>query len=314
MKWTKLGRIFCPESNFDWMRTHAAGPIAEHIEGDRFRIYFGCRDDANRTSIGSLEIDLARIDRVSGLTELPVVSPGAPGLFDDSGASMGCLVQNGAARYLYYLGWNLGVTVPWRNSIGLAISSNGEPGFRKVSRAPIVDRSEVDPFSVSYPWVMHDGGRWRMWYGSNLGWGRDQADMEHVIKHAESPDGIEWHRGGTVAIALKSPDEHGLAKPCVVRDGSLYRMWYSYRGNAPYRIGYAESVDGTQWVRMDHEAGIDVSASGWDSESIQYAHVFRHRECWYMLYNGNGYGKTGFGLAISANGPEAERLCRKGQG
>jgi hypothetical protein len=144
---------------------------------------------------------------------------------------------------------------------------------------------------------MHDGGRWRMWYGSNLDWGAEQTDMAHVIKYAESDDGIHWRRDGIIAIGPKSPDEYAIAKPCVLKDGALYRMWYSYRGRA-YRIGYAESDDGVRWKRKDADAGIDVSATGWDSESIQYAHVFRYGERLYMLYNGNGYGKTGFGLAI----------------
>jgi len=91
------------------------------------------------------------------------VSPGAPGLFDDSGTSTGCLVAHGSVRYLYYLGWNLGVTVPWRNTIGLAVSTGAAAAFEKYSLAPLVDRSAVDPFSISYPWVMQDGGRWRMW-------------------------------------------------------------------------------------------------------------------------------------------------------
>jgi predicted GH43/DUF377 family glycosyl hydrolase len=301
MKWIKQGRVFCPDGNFDWMRSHAAGPLAEHMEGDRFRVYFGCRDAANRTSIGQLELDITRPDRVLDLSPTPVVAPGARGLFDDSGVSTGCLVRNGSVRFLYYLGWNLGVTVPWRNTIGLAVSRAGETGFEKFSRAPLLDRAEADPFSISYPWVMHDGGRWRMWYGSNLSWGAKAEDMGHVIKYAESDDGILWRRDGKVAIGARSPGEYAIAKPCVVKDGALYRMWYSNRGVA-YRIGYAESDDGMAWRRMDEEVGIDVSASGWDSESIQYAHVFRHREHLYMLYNGNGYGKTGFGLAICAEG------------
>jgi hypothetical protein len=75
-------------------------------------------------------------------------------------------------------------------------------------------------------------------------------------------------------------------------------MWYSYRGES-YRTGYAESQDGINWQRKDEEAGIDVSPSGWDSEMIAYAHVFNHRGKRYMLYNGNGYGKTGIGLAVN---------------
>ncbi len=298
MKWTKVGRVFCPDGNFDWMRTHAAGPIAEHLHSDVFRVYFGCRDAENRTSIGSLELDLARPDRIANLSREPVVAPGSAGHFDDSGTSTGCLVQHGERRFLYYLGWNLGVTVPWRNSIGLAVSDGPDAPFRKFSPAPIVDRGPTDPFSISYPWVMRDGGRWRMWYGSNLAWGSLATAMAHVIKYAESDDGIHWKREGRIAIPARSREEYAIAKPCVLKEGSLYRMWFSHRGDS-YRIGYAESSDGTTWQRRDDETGVGVSPSGWDSESVQYAFVVRHRARLYMLYNGNRYGATGFGLAFS---------------
>ena len=297
-----MGRVFCPEGNFDWMRTHAAGPIAEHLEGDWFRVYFGCRDERNRTSIGSLDMEITRPERVHNLSSDPVVAPGSLGHFDDSGASTGCIVAHAGRRYFYYLGWNLGVTVPWRNSIGLAVSETPAAPFRKFSPAPVVDRGPVDPFSISYPWVLCEGGRWRMWYGSNLSWGRDAADMAHVIKYAESDDGIHWRREGRIAIAAQSRSEYAIAKPCVLKEGGLYRMWYSCRGDA-YRIGYAESHDGLDWERRDADVGIDVSPSGWDSESIQYAFVFRHRDRLYMLYNGNRYGATGFGLAVSEGEP-----------
>jgi hypothetical protein len=49
---------------------------------------------------------------------------------------------------------------------------------------------------------------------------------------------------------------------------------------------------------MDSRAGIGVSASGWDSEMIEYPFVFDHAGARYMLYNGNGYGKSGFGIAV----------------
>jgi hypothetical protein len=74
-------------------------------------------------------------------------------------------------------------------------------------------------------------------------------------------------------------------------------MWYSYRGEH-YKIGVADSTDGILWQRKDSEVGIDVSETGWDSEMIEYAHVFELRNHLYMFYNGNGYGKTGLGYAI----------------
>jgi predicted GH43/DUF377 family glycosyl hydrolase len=297
MKWIKQGQIFCPQNHAEWMVSHAANPVVEPLEDGCLRVYFSCRDKDNRSSIGFFEFDPLQPDQILRVASQPLIGPGALGLFDDSGTVMGCLVTVGNTRYLYYLGWNLGVTVPWRNSIGLAISEGHDLAFRKYSRAPILDRSEVDPFSISYPWVLRDGSRWKMWYGSNLAWGTTQYDMAHVIKYAESDDGIHWERQDVVAIPLLSPAEYAISKPCVLKEQGIYKMWYAYRGPA-YRVGYAESPDGIYWERKDAAAGINVSESGWDSEMIEYACVFDHAGQRYMLYNGNGYGKTGIGLAV----------------
>jgi len=297
MKWNKLGLVFCPNDNHAWMRTHAANPVAEHIDGDIYRVYFSCRDDQNRSSVAWADLDLRKPTQVLRVSDRPILGPGPPGAFDDSGTSMGWLLKVSGRRYLYYLGWNLGVTVPWRNSIGLAISDSVEGDFAKHSMAPILDRNVCDPFSVSYPCVLCEESHWRMWYGSNLSWGADQKDMAHAIKYAESTDGIHWRRDGKIVLNFKSPEEYAMSKPCVILEGSRYRMWYSFRGHA-YRIGYAESPDGLQWERMDREVGIDVSNSGWDSDTVEYPFVFEHCGRKYMLYNGNGYGRTGFGIAI----------------
>ena len=45
--------------------------------------------------------------------------------FDDGGAMPSWLVEHGDILYLYYIGWTAGVTVSYRNSIGLAISDDG---------------------------------------------------------------------------------------------------------------------------------------------------------------------------------------------
>jgi len=297
MQWQKLGLVFCPADNYEWMVSHAANPIAKHLEEDVFRIYFSSRDQENRSSIGFVEIDIKHPDQILRLCDKPVIHHGEQGGFDDGGTSMGCLISEDNTEYLYYLGWNLGVTVPWRNSIGLAIRNSSEPNFTKYSKAPILDRNEIDPYSLSYPWVRREETIWKMWYGSNLKWGSQQTDMAYVIKYAESDDGINWVRKGIICIDFKSQDEYAISRPCVLKDGELYKMWYSYRGTS-YRIGYAESKDGIHWTRMDEPVGIDVSESGWDSEMIEYPQVFDHQGRRYMLYNGNGYGRTGFGLAV----------------
>jgi hypothetical protein len=74
-------------------------------------------------------------------------------------------------------------------------------------------------------------------------------------------------------------------------------MWYSYRG-LKYRIGYAFSKDGLVWTRRDSDAGLSVTPGDWDGDMIEYPFVFDHGNHRWMLYNGDGYGQTGFGLAV----------------
>lgn len=297
MQWKKLGRVFVPDNHHPWMETHAANPVVEHLDEDIYRVYFSGRDNNNRSSIGYVDVDINPPFKIIGVAPRPLVVPGERGMFDDSGVSLGCIVNVEGRKFLYYLGWNLGVTVPWRNSIGLAIFNEKSGMYEKFGKAPLLDRCEVDPYTISYPYVMKDGNIYRMWYGSSLGWGKDWMEMAFVIKYAESHDGIHWNREGHIALNFKSDKESAIARAFVLNEKEKYKMWYSYRGDS-YRIGYAESTDGVQWTRKDELAGIDVSSEGWDSESVEYPFIFDHKGRRYMFYNGNGFGKTGFGLAV----------------
>lgn len=280
------------------MRAYAAVPIAEHLRGTIFRIYFSSRDDQNRSHTGWIVIDLMEPQRILDISYEPVVGPGELGCFDDSGAMATWLTTVADTRYLYYIGWNLGVTVPFRNSIGLAVSHNGGR-FTRYAMGPIVDRTPTEPHFTASCCVLQDEGVWRMWYLSCVGWTMHQGRPRHHyhLKYATSLNGINWERNGHIAIDFASTDEFAISRPSVIRDRELWRIWYSYRGER-YRIGYAESEDGITWTRRDHEVGIDVSPSGWDSEMIEYPHVFDHEGRRYMVYNGNDYGRTGFGLAV----------------
>jgi hypothetical protein len=84
-----------------------------------------------------------------------------------------------------------------------------------------------------------------------------------------------------------------------------YRDIYNYKNKeGGYRIGYASSIDLINWHRNDEMAGMKISESGWDSEMVNYPHVFMLDGETYMLYQGNGMGKSGFGLAKMENSPE----------
>jgi hypothetical protein len=304
--------LYCPQGEYDWNVSHAAVPFADRMEGERYRIYFTGRDLTNRSQIGFLELDLQEPSRIQCLTPEPVVRVGRPGTFDDSGAMMSWLVDYREEKYLYYVGWNLGVTVPFRNSTGLAISRDGGRSFVKFSEGPLLDRDSCDPCGATNPCVLVEGRIWRMWYLSCMEWKLEGGRPRHYyhIKYAESRDGVQWKKTGIVCIDFQSSQEYAIARPCVLKDRGLYKMWYSHRGES-YRIGYAESKDGLHWIRKDEEAGMESSASGWDSEMVAYAHVFDPPGVRAMVYNGNGYGKTGFGLALLQKEPVLDRGDRR---
>lgn len=301
MNWHKLQHIFAPEKKHSWMQSHAANPFAVWKEDGIYRIYFTCRDAESKSHVGYVDVDFNNKFKILQISNEPIIEPGELGMFDDSGVAMGYYIVIENVPHIYYLGWNLKVTVPWLNTIGLAKQNNVTGKFEKVSRAPIMDRSDEDPFSISYPSILYENGKYKMWYGSNLKWGKLQHEMNHVIKYAESIDGYNWHRTNIIAVNNIHEGEYALSKPYVIKEENIYKMWYSYRANKnieTYRIGYAISMDGLNWIRKDEEVGINVSENGWDSEMICYPSIVKYQNNTYMLYNGNGYGKTGFGIAI----------------
>jgi hypothetical protein len=299
MRWVKKGLIFEPAQQASWIGTHAALPILQELDV-RDRLFLTSRDSAGRSHIGYVEIARDHPATILSVPPTAVLSPGALGAFDDAGVTTSCIAEHDGRVWLFYTGWSLGRSVPFYLNVGLAWSDDGGRSFARASAAPLLDRTTVDPYLTASPWIVIENDLWRMWYVSGTAWTATAEGPQHRyhIKYAESRDGLNWNRQGVVCIDYQSADEYAFGRPCVVRDGATYRMWYSYRGPA-YRIGYAESADGIMWTRLDSTNVVGVSESGWDSEMTAYPCVFRRGGRLHMLYNGNGYGRTGIGLAES---------------
>jgi hypothetical protein len=299
MKWHKKGLIFEPSGKVDWISRYAWIPTVDQISADRFKVFFAGRNEDNLSQVGYFTFDINDPLDILEISKTPVLELGPLGTFDDSAVIPSWIVEDQGIRYMYYIGWSQGKRVPYYSNIGLAISEDGGATFSKYSKGPLIDRNDIDPYMTASPCVRIENGIWRLWYLSNTQWtpGSDGPMPRYHIKYAESTDGINWRREGTVCIDFKNEEEFAIARPCVIHDDGKYKMWYSYRGDS-YRIGYAESNDGIKWERQDQQVGIDVSPSGWDSEMLEYAYVFSHSGVKYMLYNGNNYGYDGVGLAI----------------
>lgn len=298
MNWNKHGLIFHVDKNSDWMQTHASLPFADHLKNNDFRIFFSSRNSDNRAQVGFIDIDITQPNKILNQSVNPVLSIGDLGSFDEYGIMGSSLVNFKGKKYLYYIGWNIGTSIPFRWSIGLAISKDGGKTFEKFSKGPILDRNHIDPYMVSSPTVIYDNDLWRMYYISptTCFYENNIFKAPYNIRYAESEDGINWKRNGVVAVDFKYQNEFAIGRASIIKENNLFRMWYSYSIDK-YRIGYAESDDGIKWERKDEEVGITVSKSGWDSESIEHCYVFNHLNSKYMLYSGNDFGKSGFGLA-----------------
>ena len=307
MKWKKGGLIFRADNNYEWMATHAYLPLPLKISEKVLRIYFATRSKDIRSAMTFIEVDIDNPSRVLYVHDRPVLSAGELGTFDDGGVGPFSIVNHDKRIYLLYGGWNASVTVSYRNAIGLAVSDDNGLTFQRVCEGAVVDRNQYEPFFTAACDVMEDGGKWKMWYGSATGWIPVQGKPEprYQIKYAESRDLINWVRKNTTCIEYKMEGEAN-ARPCVIKEDSLYKMWYCYRGsidyrtdtNQSYRLGYAESVDGIDWTRKDEDIGIDRSADGWDSVMMCYPYIYEHLGKKYLLYNGNGFGESGIGYAV----------------
>jgi hypothetical protein len=302
-RWTKRGLLISTPTGQPWASSHAALPAIEALDERRVSVYHSPRDECGRAHIARacVEAEPAGTLKVTAYDFKPVLSPGALGTFDDSGVTMSCVVDGEDATHLYYTGWTLGVSVPFYFYAGLARRPLGERDFRRYSPSPILERDTVDPYLTASPWVLLDGDTWRMWYVSCTGWEMGCEEPRHYyhLRYAESTDGIHWRRDGKVAIDFIDDSEYAISRPCVIRDADRYRMWFAARGER-YLMGYAESPDGFAWERHDEWAGLEPSSSGWDSEMVAYPAIFDLRGERYLLYNGNGYGRSGIGYATQS--------------
>jgi len=305
MRWVRKGRIFDPRRHKDWAGTHAQVPTPL-LYPDRIRVFYADRTADNKSFATYLDIDRHDFTNILYCHKGPILPFGARGTFDDDGMMPGVAVRHDGLVYLYYTGWNRGVTVPYRNSIGILVSEDDGTSFRRLYEGPVIDRSPQEPHMAVTPHILKEGALWRMWYISGLDWADIDGRLEpvYVIKDATSYDGLSWDRPNRQCIE-QAHELEAFAHPCVVKHGDRYRMWYCFRhsrdfrdGAGAYRMGYAESADGVAWERIDRVGGLDVVPEGWDSTMTCYPSVFEIDGRLVMIYNGNGFGQTGFGYAV----------------
>lgn len=298
-RWKKLGQLFTPEhGTHPKLISHAANPLPVQLSGDVYRVFYSGRDDKNRSSVGAVDIDIVQ-RKILTAHSAPFFEHGPLGSFYADGVSIGnCYTVNGV-QYMLFMGWQAPANGHWRGDIGRLIVTP-QLTLELDSSTPLMTVDEIDPISLSYPWVQAHEHGFDMWYGSTRTWNAGNGEMLHVIQYASSVDGHIWYRNG-LAVPYELGQAQAFSRPTVASTApETLDMWFSYRSGLgeKYRIGYATSKKKNNWQLDLAKAGIEPSKQGWDSEMIEYPFVFNHSGHYYMLYNGNSYGKTGFGLAV----------------
>jgi predicted GH43/DUF377 family glycosyl hydrolase len=312
MKWRKLGQIFefnC--SGFaDEFFGYAQSPQALVFE-DRVRFYFSTRLPPENGKFVSVVqyVDMSKDFRtVLGRSRGTVVPLGKLGTFDEHGIFPFSVFRHEDAVWGYSNGWNRRKSVSVDTAIGLAISRDEGRTFTKLGDGPVLGPSLQEPYLVCDPFVRMFDGAFHMWYIYGTGWKSDvpgePPDRTYVIAHATSADGINWQRQNQPIIEQTHPEEC-QALPTVVKLGKRYHMLFCHRHTfgfrtesaRAYRLGYAWSDDLVHWHRDDSLCGLDASTDAWDSNMVCYPHMFSCDDRTYLAYNGNNFGRDGFGLA-----------------
>ncbi len=317
MKWKKLGKIFDPTEHKLANNCFEYAQSPQTIVFDDFvRIYFSTREKdetgkfLSHVSFVDMDKNFKNVLQVSNQTVVPL---GKLGCFDEHGIFPMNVVRNEEKIFAYTTGWNRKVSVSADASIGFAISEDNGLTFKKSGDGPILAASLNEPFLVCDAFVAIFKNVFHMWYIYGTRWIKDAMEEApqrvYKIVHATSADGISWEREGRSIISDVLNENECQALPTVIEYNNSYHMFFCFREatgfrkikERGYRIGYAYSDDLKNWTRADSEVGIHTAEGEWDSDMMCYPHVFHCDGKIYLLYNGNEFGRYGFGLAVMEN-------------
>ncbi len=315
MTWEKRGRIFDPRQYKLPAGCEEFAQAPQALVFDEFvRIYFSTRsiDPENGkylSHIAYVDMD-KRFREVIGVSAHTVMPLGGLGCFDEHGIFPMNVLRDGRRILAYTCGWSRRVSVSVETGIGLAISEDNGTTFERFGYGPVMTTSPQEPYLVGDPFVKTIDGLFHMWYIFGTAWKvyeeGSAPDRTYKIGHAISRDGLDWLKedGEQIVQDRVGPDEC-QALPTVIEIDGRYHILFCYRHSSDfrsnsgrgYRIGHAYSDDLNSWIRDDGALPLEGTPGAWDSDMQCYPHLFECDAKICLLYNGNEFGRYGFGLA-----------------
>lgn len=297
MRFRKLGLVFCPDGSNPLMRSHAMLPTPMLID-DVVRVFFTSTDADRRGRLFSVDVDPADPRRIVSDIIGPLLDLGAVGRFDMDGVVPISMLRNGPELRLYYVGFQRRSAFPYTLLTGAAASTDDGRSFRRLQTEPVLPPIPSERYVRTAPCVIRTDHGWSMWYIGGNEWIEHEGKTLPVygFRHTTSDDGLTW----MPRIILFEPDrargQIGFGRPVVRPVDRGYEMFISVRTVVGYTISHATSRDGLEWTNWEDD--ILPAGEDWDSEMRCYGAPIKLGDEEYFFYNGNGFGRTGFGLAI----------------
>jgi predicted GH43/DUF377 family glycosyl hydrolase len=184
----------------------------------------------------------------------PVLRPTPSTVLDSDGVDDPALAKVGSTYYMWYSGTAEDGAGP---AIFLATSTNGMTWTRANGGNPVLTGTAgaFDQNGVYGADVVYDPADatapFKMWYSG-------RSDVFGGIGYATSTNGLAWtkYKGAApfpVPVLNHGPagsaDSFSAADPAVLKDGSVWKMWYTGDDSSKKRIAYATSPDGITWAK-----------------------------------------------------------------
>jgi predicted GH43/DUF377 family glycosyl hydrolase len=234
-----------------------------------------------------------------------VLAPGADGEWDAGALGSMNILKVGDTYHMYYEAWgslsDAGTTDEYFSlQIGHATSKDGIK-WVKDPENPVIPcgaEGEWDHEGTWDPFVIHEDGIFKMWYGGGV-------VLRCDCGYATSVDGVHFEKKGQISYLgkIEFEDLHVVHDP----DDGKYYLYYWDRAQAPWNdvmdsvpplpsgLFVASSDDETNYD-LDNAIRLKVKDQDWP---VKYPHVMKEGNQWIMI----------FGEAVTRGNPSSTGIA-----
>ncbi|MGE5500242.1 MAG: hypothetical protein ACM3Q2_19375 [Syntrophothermus sp.] len=218
----------------------------------------------------------------------PVMTPGAPGSWDDYTVGPGSIIKENGFYRMYYIGWH-GQYEPWH--IGMATSTDGK-NWQK-HPAPIIEGTNPTA-QLGVTDALKYGSTYYLFYTS-----RDISGENNSLNVATSTDGVNFikYSGNPIITASQSWESSGVQFPTVIFEDGQFQMLYMNRTGSAF--GLATSADGFSWKKFSYNPVFKVTdvTNGW-CDKIAYPYWKKLNGEYRLYYTGMRNNVSSIALAV----------------